>query len=76
MVPSGHQVGDSGSWSTSGTGASGSGIAVSWGHVEFVAKNIDVLATLIVLVSVASIGIEALRRRGKARTQEARAEHD
>jgi membrane-associated protein len=46
------------------------------GHVEFVAKNIDVLATLIVLASVAPIGIEALRRRAKARTREARAEQD
>jgi membrane-associated protein len=46
------------------------------GHVEFVAKNIDVLATLIVLVSVAPIGIEALRRRAKARTQEARVGQD
>lgn len=37
------------------------------GHVEFVAKNIDVLATLLVLASVAPLGIEALRRKASAR---------
>jgi membrane-associated protein len=44
-------------------------VGIWLGHVDFIAKNIDVLATLLVLVSVAPLGIEALRRRGKARRQ-------
>ncbi|KHL02910.1 DedA family protein [Sinomonas humi] len=39
------------------------------GKVDFIAKNIDILATLLVLVSVAPLGIEALRRRAKARRE-------
>ncbi|MDQ4502803.1 VTT domain-containing protein [Sinomonas sp. ASV322] len=42
-------------------------LGVWLGHVEFIAKNIDVLSILIVLASVIPVGIEALRhrRRGK-----------
>lgn len=42
-------------------------VGVWLGHVEFVAKNIDALATLLVLASVLPLGIEALRRRAKDR---------
>jgi membrane-associated protein len=56
--------------------------AVSWavsvtllgvwlGHVEFIAKNIDVLSVVIVLASVVPIGIEMLRQRGKAKKAQA-----
>jgi membrane-associated protein len=56
--------------------------AVSWavsvtllgvwlGHVEFIAKNIDVLSVVIVLASVVPIGIEMLRHRGKAKKAQA-----
>jgi membrane-associated protein len=56
--------------------------AVSWavsvtllgvwlGHVEFIAKNIDVLSVVIVLASVVPIGIEMLRHRGKAKETQA-----
>lgn len=56
--------------------------AVSWavsvtllgvwlGHVEFIAKNIDVLSVVIVLASVVPIGIEMLRQRGKAKETQA-----
>jgi len=44
-------------------------VGVWLGHVEFIAKNIDVLATVLVLVSVTPLGIEAWRRRAKARRQ-------
>ncbi|MEW1808840.1 VTT domain-containing protein [Pseudarthrobacter sp. NPDC080039] len=41
-------------------------VGIWLGHIEFIAKNIDVLATLLVLLSVIPVGVEALRRRGRA----------
>lgn len=38
-------------------------LGVWLGHVEFIAKNIDVLSVVIVLASVVPIGIEMLRHR-------------
>ncbi|MDQ4490417.1 VTT domain-containing protein [Sinomonas sp. ASV486] len=41
-------------------------LGVWLGHVEFIAKNIDILSVLIVAASVIPIGIEVIRRRRKA----------
>ena len=41
-------------------------LGVWLGHVEFIAKNIDILSVLIVAASVIPIGLEIWRRRRKA----------
>jgi membrane-associated protein len=41
-------------------------LGVWLGHVEFIAKNIDILSILIVAASVIPIGLEIVRRRRKA----------
>lgn len=44
-------------------------VGIWLGHVDFIAKNIDVRATLLVLISTVPLGFEAPRRRGKGRSQ-------
>jgi membrane-associated protein len=46
-------------------------LGVWLGHVEFMAKNIDVLSVVIVLASVVPIGIEMLRHRRTAKKTQA-----
>jgi membrane-associated protein len=46
-------------------------LGVWLGHVEFIAKNIDVLSVVIVLASVVPIGIEMLRHRRTAKKTQA-----
>ena len=44
-------------------------LGVWLGHVEFIAKNIDILSVLIVAVSVLPIVIEIMRRRSRAKAE-------